>query len=93
LFLETYTLLEEFFAFINIPFDCEFLIACREDGGVINLREVYRINITSRLQIYHFGKWTQNSGLIGPKLGFYQRRNNLQGLSLKTTVRQVSASH
>lgn len=90
MFIETHSHLEDFFAFIDIPFDCEFLIACLKDDGVINLTEVYRVSSTLPLQTYPFGNWVPSSGLVGPELGFYQRRNNLQKLALKTTVRQVS---
>jgi hypothetical protein len=92
MFMETHSLLENFFTFIDIPFDCEFLIACREDDGFINLTEVYRVNTTGPLQTHRFGNWTPHGGLFGPELGFYQRRNSLQGLALKTTVRSVSVS-
>jgi hypothetical protein len=89
MFLETSSKLEDLLASIDIPFDCEFLVARQEDDHVINLAEVYHVGTGRAIQTYWFGNWTPNSGLTWPKLGFYQRRNNLQGLVLKTTVRAV----
>jgi hypothetical protein len=83
LFLDTYSILEKFFADINIPFDCEFLVVLPKDDSIV-LTEVYRVSHAYPLQTYHFGNWTADRGLIGPTLGFYRRRNSLQGLVLKT---------
>jgi hypothetical protein len=83
LFLDTYSKLEKFFVNINIPFDCEFLVVLQQDGRIV-LTEVYRVSHAHPLQTYHFGNWTASKGLIGPTAGFYKRRNDLQGLVLKT---------
>lgn len=88
LFLDTYSVLEEFFTDIDIPFDCEFLVVLQEDGRIA-LTEVYRVSPTYPLQTCLFGNWTADGRLIGPTLGFYKRRNNLQGLVLKTGTVQV----
>jgi hypothetical protein len=89
LFLDTNASLEEFFTDINIPFDCEFLVAQPEYGDIVTLTEVYRVSPTLPLQTYRFGNWTPGDGLTWPSQGFYQRRNNLQGLLLKTGFRMV----
>jgi hypothetical protein len=89
LFLDTNTSLEEFFTDINIPFDCEFLVAQPEDGDVVTLTEVYRVSPTLPLQTYRFGNWTPGGGLTWSSQGFYQRRNSLQGIGLHVAVSNV----
>jgi hypothetical protein len=81
-------MLEEFFTDINIPFDCEFVVVEQEDGRTA-LTEVYRASPAHPLQTCLFGNWTAEGGLIGPTLGFYERRKNLQGLLLKTGTIQA----
>jgi hypothetical protein len=83
LFLNKNSSLEKFFTDINIPFDCEFLVAQPEDGHIVGLTEVYRVSPTLPLQTYRFGNWTPGGGLTWPSKGFYHRRNSLQGLVLK----------
>ena len=79
LFLETNTTLEQFFTEINIPFDCQFLVAQPQSDHVVVLTEVYRVSPTLPLQTYRFGNWTAGVGLTWPSQGLYIRRNNLQG--------------
>jgi hypothetical protein len=49
LFLDTNTSLEQFFTNINIPFDCQFLVARPKSGRVIVLTEVYGVSPTHPL--------------------------------------------
>jgi len=79
LFLDTNTSLEQFFTDINIPFDCQFLVAQTQSDHVVLLTEVYRVSPTFPLQTYPFGNWTVGGGLTWPSQGLYRRRNNLQG--------------
>ena len=44
LFLDTNTSLEQFFTDINIPFDCQFLVAQPQSDHVIVLTEMYRVS-------------------------------------------------
>ena len=88
LFLESYYTPEELFADINIPFDCEFIVVQQVDGHTI-LTELYRVGPTFPLQTYVFGNWTAERGLSMSTVGFYKRRNNLQGLVMKTGTAQV----
>jgi hypothetical protein len=81
--------MEEYFVNISIPFDCEFLVAQKEDDHVI-LTEVYRVSDTLPLQTYHFGNWSERGGLTCVSVGLYQRRSSLQGARLKTAVKRVS---
>jgi hypothetical protein len=90
LFLDTNTTLEQFFTDINIPFDCEFLVAQPQRDHVFVLTEVYRVSPTFPLQTYRFGNWTAGGGLTWPSQGLYRRRNNLQGHTIQATRRNVS---
>jgi hypothetical protein len=88
LFLDTNTSVEQFFTNINIPFDCQFLVAQSQRDHVVVLTEVYRVSPTLPLQTYNFGNWTASGGLSWPLQGIYKRRNNLQGYTI-----QVAASN
>jgi hypothetical protein len=91
LFLDTNTSLEQFFTDINIPFDCQFLVAQPQSDHVLVLTEVYRVNPTLPLQTYRFGNWTAGGGgLTWPSQGLYRRRNNIQGNNLRTVHINVS---
>jgi hypothetical protein len=87
-FLEGSYELEEFFALINIPYDCEFVVVIQTDDSTM-LTEVYSVGPTHPLQTYPFGNWTTKRGLTVSTAGFYKRRNNLQGLVLKTGTVKV----
>ena len=84
-FLDTNTSLELFFTDINIPFDCQFLVAQPQSDHVVVLTEVYRVSPTLPLQTYRFGNWTAGGGLTWPSKGLYRRRNNLKGLTIQAT--------
>jgi hypothetical protein len=90
LFLDKDTSLEEFFTDINIPFDCEFLVAQPEADHVVGLTEVYRVSPLLPLQTYRFGNWTPGGGLTWPSMGFLHRRRNLQGCAIRATYNKVS---
>ena len=85
LFLDTNTSLEQFFTDINIPFDCQFLVAQPQSEHVVLLTEVYRVSPTLPLQTYCFGNWTAGGGLSRHLQDFYLRRKNLNGLTIQAT--------
>jgi len=85
LFLDTNTSLEQFFTDINIPFDCQFLVAQPQSDHVVVLTEVYRVSPTLPLQTYRFDNWTAGDGLTYTPQGFYMRRKNLKGLTIQAT--------
>jgi hypothetical protein len=89
LFLDTNTSLEQFFTDINIPFDCQFLVAQPQSDHVVVLSEVYRVNPTLPLQTSRFGKWTAGGGLTWPSQDFYTRRKNLKGVTIQATKLNV----
>jgi hypothetical protein len=90
LFLDTNTSLEQFFTDINIPFDCQFLVAQPQVDHVVVLTEVYRVSPTLPLQKYCFGNWAAGGGLTWPSQGLYRRRNNLEGHIIRGTHIKVS---
>jgi hypothetical protein len=92
LFLDTNTSLEQFFTDINIPFDCQFLVAQPQNDHVVVLAEVYRVSPTFPLQTYRLGNWTIGGGLDWPLQGFYMRRKNLKGLTIQVTKLNVSGN-
>jgi hypothetical protein len=77
--------MEQFFTDINIPFDCQFLVAQPQSDHVVMLTEVYRVSPAMPLQIYRFGNWTAGGDLTWPSEGLYSRRNNLEGLTIEAT--------
>ena len=89
LFLDTNTSLDQFFTDINIPFDCQFVVAQPQSDHVVVLTEVYRVSPTLPLQTYRFGNWTAGGGLNWPSQGLYWRRNNLQGHTIQATELNV----
>ena len=90
LFLDTNTSLEQFFTDINIPFDCQFLVAQPQSDHVVVLTEVYRVSPTLPLQTYRLGNWTAGGGLTWPSQGLYMRRNNLEGHTIQAAHVNVS---
>ncbi|XP_021923388.1 probable glutamate receptor [Zootermopsis nevadensis] len=87
LFLDKNSSLEEFFTDINIPFDCEFLVAQPEDDHAVGLTEVYRVSPTLPLQTYRFGNWTPARSPTWPSTNFLLRRSNLQGCVIRATYK------
>ena len=90
LFLDTNTSLEQFFTDINIPFDCQFLVAQPQSDHVVMLTEVYRVSPTLPLQTCRFGNWTAGGGLTWPSQSLYTRRKNLKGHTIQATELSVS---
>jgi hypothetical protein len=90
LFLDTNTSLEQFFTDINIPFDCQFLVAQPQSDHFVVLTEVYRVSPTLPLQTYRFGNWTARGGLTWPSQGLYMRRNNLEGHIIQAAHQNVN---
>jgi hypothetical protein len=88
--MDTNTSLDEFFKNINIPFDCQFLVAQPQHDHVVVLTEVYRVNPTFPLQTYCFGNWTAYGSLTWPSQGLYRRRNKLNGHIIQGTRQSVS---
>ncbi|XP_069672059.1 glutamate receptor-like [Periplaneta americana] len=71
---------------VNIPFDCEFLVAEFNGARNVILTELYRISPSFPLQRNRYGKWTPHGGLDLANDVLYSRRNNLQGLLFRTLV-------
>ncbi|PSN41923.1 hypothetical protein C0J52_06811, partial [Blattella germanica] len=76
-----------FFNDVEIPYDCQFLVAQPRDNYII-LTELYRVATNFSLQSNHYGYWTPEEGLTWPELTYYQRRSNLFGMTMKIGVTQ-----
>ncbi|KAJ4451019.1 hypothetical protein ANN_02455 [Periplaneta americana] len=88
LILDTNSSLDELFSKVNIPFDCEFLVA-HPEGVKVVLTELYRVGPTLPLQKFQIGEWSSRGDIRGSTSGL-ERRNKLQGLILKTGVLDAS---
>jgi hypothetical protein len=73
---------------INIPFDCEFLIAQQGEDGVI-LTEVYKIGTGQQILNNYFGFWTSKLKFRFPSTDFYSRRSSLYGLPISAATIEV----
>jgi hypothetical protein len=85
------TLLEDFFADIYIPLDCDLLVAQRsngtEDGDLkVSFTEVYSVHPTRPLQINSVARWSSNCGLTWSEISILERRADLQGISMKAAM-------
>jgi hypothetical protein len=83
--------LEELFIDIHIPFDCEFLVAenssvMDEDYLEVTLTEVYHVHLSGPLQKYRVGTWRSGAGITWSTAPFYQRRGDLQGMTMKAAI-------
>jgi hypothetical protein len=79
---------EEVLGKVNIPPDCEFLVAQRSEKHV-QLMEVYHVHDSFPLEVHKVGNWSQANGLQWTTTALYKRRNNLHGLTFRATVCEV----
>jgi hypothetical protein len=91
LFSDSMTSLEDFFADIYIPLDCEFLVAQRsngtEDGDLeMSLTEVNNVHPTRPQHINPVARWSSSRGITWSEVSFLERRRDLQGMSLKSVI-------
>jgi hypothetical protein len=80
--------MEEILGEVNIPPDCEFLVAQIRIEKV-QLMEAYRVHALYPLEIHKMGNWTSAKGLEWIDTPMCKRRNNLHGLALRATVSDV----
>ncbi|XP_067007002.1 glutamate receptor ionotropic, kainate 5 [Anabrus simplex] len=71
--------IDSFFGAVDIPFDCEFVVATVH-GLLIELWEVFRVSRDHSLEVSRWGNWSKKHGLQYPSISLYRRRNNLRGL-------------
>jgi len=88
LFIPDNCTMEEILSEVNIPPDCEFLVAQIRIGQV-QLMEAYRVHVLYPLEIHQMGDWTIAKGLDWIDTPMCKRRNNLHGLALRATVSEV----
>ncbi|PNF21606.1 hypothetical protein B7P43_G12571 [Cryptotermes secundus] len=92
LFLERDSCFEKFFAGIDIPFDCELVVAQPGSSHEFVLTEVYRVSPSLPLQTRRLGNCADGRAVSWPSQYLYGRRNKLQGLVLKTGVAEHLSS-
>jgi hypothetical protein len=81
--------LEELLDDINIPFDCEFLVARQGENGVVILTEVYKTETGRPLLNNYFGYWASKMKFGFSSADFYSRRSSLQGLLISVATIEV----
>jgi hypothetical protein len=87
-FLPETSSIEDVFREINIPVDCEFLVA-QHRGRLVQISEVYRVHATFPLEIHVVGNWSLADGLHWTNRHILQRRGNLRGLLLAASFVRV----
>jgi hypothetical protein len=88
LFMQDKRTVEEVLGKVNIPPDCEFLVAQSSEKHV-QLMEVYRVHHSFPLKVHEVGNWSKANGLQWDTTALYKRRNNLHGLAFRATVSEV----
>jgi hypothetical protein len=88
LFMQGKPTVEEVLGKVNIPPECEFLVAQNSEKHV-QLMEVYRVHHSFPLKVHKVGNWSQAKGLQWTTTALYKRRSNLHGLAFRVTVSEV----
>jgi hypothetical protein len=88
LFLPDKSSIEDVIRGINIPIDCEFLVAQHREK-VVTFSEVYRVHATSPLEIHGVGNWSLADGLRWTSGHILHRRCNLRGQLIAATFARV----
>jgi hypothetical protein len=89
LLLTVRTQIDVFFADVDVLVNSEVFVAHRPKGHV-EVTEVYRVRAGYPLQTYEFGALSVRNVLSTSNVGFYERRSNLQGLTMKALTIHVS---
>jgi hypothetical protein len=87
-FLPETSSVEDVFRGINVPVDCEFLVA-QLRGTVVQISEVYRVHATFPLASRDGGSGSLPAGLRWEDRHIWQRRGNLRGLPLVASFARV----
>ena len=74
---------------LNIPLDCQFLVA-NQHGEQVELLEAYKLRSSQRLKYQNFGNWDPSSGLSSRKASLYNRRTDLENVTFKAGTIDVS---
>jgi hypothetical protein len=91
LLLNVGTQIDVFFADIDVLVNSEVFVAHRPQHYV-QLTEVYRVKTGYPLQRYQFGALSARNVLSTTSVDFYERRSNLQGLTMEAVTIHVSSS-
>ncbi|PSN56448.1 hypothetical protein C0J52_08369 [Blattella germanica] len=86
MFMESKTNLDNFFQNINVPFNCEFLVAQQANDTIITISEVYHLSESTPLQQNIVATWNNNEGLIWNSKHLFEHRGDLMGIQLTAAV-------
>jgi hypothetical protein len=90
LLLSVETHIDTFFADIDVLINSEVFVAHRQKDYV-QLTEVYRVRKGHPLQKCEFGTVSARNVLSTTDVSFYERRSNLQGLTMEALTIHVSS--
>jgi hypothetical protein len=79
-FIDTTASLDHVFKDVDIPFDCEFLVA--QQSGKVSLTELYRVHYLQPLQKHRVANWSSADGFDWTTTTFTTRRRDLQGFPI-----------
>lgn len=84
---------KNFFDFVNIPFDAQFLTAnVKNNSSQINLSESYRVSMEHPIRTSYYGTWTPEEGLIAKfNRDMYYRRKDLEGFKFNAGSLEVKS--
>ncbi|KAJ4432614.1 hypothetical protein ANN_21237 [Periplaneta americana] len=88
LFLNSTISVQEYFANIYVPVDCEFLVTREaEDSGFdVTLVEVYRPSSSAPLQVHPVANWSATRGMLWTSVTLLNRRKDLHGVCIKAAM-------
>ncbi|KAL0269319.1 UNVERIFIED_CONTAM: hypothetical protein PYX00_007100 [Menopon gallinae] len=84
IFIKDRTEMEDFFRDVITPFDLRMVVAETKYDDRIDFFEVYRVLQDRPLRTPHFGSWRLGEGYKLGSRNIYERRQNLEGIVLKT---------
>lgn len=83
--------LQEFFHNVYIPLDCHFLVAHSQGpDNIIIISEVYHVTRDLPLAKNYFGILSHGAWVTLATISFFERRNDLQGMTMKVATMTVS---
>jgi hypothetical protein len=97
LFLDTRISLEDYFADIYVPINCEFLVAqeqvvTKATCSKVTLTEVFRVHRTRPLQTYSTGTWSSCDGFAWSTVPFGESRGDLHGTLIQSGIYSAVSS-
>ncbi|XP_043272684.1 probable glutamate receptor [Venturia canescens] len=87
IFFRNETAIDDFFENIYVPFDCKLMVIQNDESrpNRDTITEIYQISRDKEIKHARFGTWSYSDGIRTPRLGLYQRRNDLFGQTIRVT--------